>query len=207
MVTAGIDVDSATNVVITNCNLSGAEFGVYLITVTNFILENNILSGTTLNASISGNSGVQKISGNIGVADNGFAYAAGDATAVTTASTTYVATGFGIVYTPVKTGNVLIKTLQTVSNNTAADITFVEVTYIAGTALAAAGTAVAGTVVPYMHNSITQGANINEGYFLVQEQVLTGLTIGTSYVFEPYISVSAGTGNYLFTYMSVEELG
>ena len=187
--------------------LMSALLAVILInSLAGFILQNNVFSGTTANTVINTNTGVQKIQGNIGLSDNGFAYAAGNTTAVTTTSTTYVMTGFGVIYTPVKTGNVRVRVLCLVNNDTAADVTYTETTYQAGTALIAEGTAVSGTVVPNMTDSITAAA-ASALQSVGQEQVLTGLTLGTSYIFETALAASAGTAGYYFKYMEVQELG
>ena len=206
IVSNSIYITGGSNIIISNSNVGGAAYGINLTGVAGFILQNNVFSGTTANTVINTNTGVQKIQGNIGLSDNGFAYAAGNTTAVTTTSTTYVMTGFGVIYTPVKTGNVRVRVLCLVNNDTAADVTYTETTYQAGTALIAEGTAVSGTVVPNMTDSITAAA-ASALQSVGQEQVLTGLTLGTSYIFETALAASAGTAGYYFKYMEVQELG
>lgn len=143
--------------------------------------------------------------GMIGVENN---YAPqGVEAAVTTASTTMVFTGTGVILTPVTSGNVEISLSSECSNNTAADGISVNIVYAAGTALTAAGTATAGTAILSSPLTWVSAAASAEGFLGLNNFVLTGLTPKTSYTFQPTIeAVTGGTASFTQYSMTVKEL-
>ena len=140
--------------------------------------------------------------------NKGYAYINANATAATTTSTTSViATGFGIVYTPVSTGNVLVKTIGMIANNTVGDGVNFEIGYGTGTALIAEGTTFNLTSITGMGITFTQ-EGLGDNYVPYNlEQVVTGLTVGTSYIFETGIeAITGGTVSNYLQFMSVLEI-
>ena len=129
----------------------------------------------------------------------------GQETTYSTTSTTLVFTGTGVILTPKTSGTVKIVLDADVSNNTAADSITFNINYAIGTTLTAAGTAAAGTgVLTTAKTYISPTASAETAAHV--EYQLTGLTLNTSYTFQPVIEASAGTASFTQTDMWVEEI-
>ena len=130
----------------------------------------------------------------------------GQEAAYTTTSTTLVFTGTGVILTPKTSGTVRVVLDAIVSDNTAAVSVNLNINYETGTALVAAGGAVAGTAVmaaAVAYESVLANA-VNYAHI---EYQITGLTLNTSYIFEPVFGGSAaGTASFTQIDMWVEEI-
>ena len=124
----------------------------------------------------------------------------------TTTSNTYVFTGTGVIFIPKTSGIVKISLNANVSNNTAGDGVAIDINYATGTVLAAAGAAATGTGVlasAIGYESATGKANNTIGIIYQ----LTGLTLGTSYIFQPvFYATTGGTASFTQINMWAEEI-
>ena len=195
--------DSTINVA-ENINIDGLLTAATATVTGNSTVDGTLTAGT---ATVTGNSTVDGILTAGGIHNKGYAYINNNSTELTTTSTTYTATGYGIVYTPVSTGNILVKTSGLVSNNTIGDGVYISLGYAAGTALIAAGTVLSLTTITGMGITFTQ-EGLGSNYVPYNlDQVITGLTVGTSYIFETGIqAIGGGTVSDYLQYMSVTEI-
>ncbi len=123
--------------------------------------------------------------------------------AVTTTSTSLVSTGLGVLFTPLKTGTVIIEVSAFGNNGTLADGIQVGVGYTAGSALVALGTAMGAAAIGYTEAIATvAGDNSNLSFTAYIE----GLQSGTQYAIQPtFASITAGTSTLTITSMILEE--
>ena len=123
--------------------------------------------------------------------------------AVTTSSTAMVSTGLGVLFTPSKTGTVIIEVSAFGNNGTLADGIQVGVGYTAGSALVALGTAMGAAAIGYTEAIATvAGDNSNLSFTAYIE----GLQSGTQYAIQPtFASITAGTSTLTITSMILEE--
>ena len=123
--------------------------------------------------------------------------------AVTTISTSLVSTGLGVLFTPAKTGTVIIEVSAFGNNNTLADGIEVGVGYTAGSSLVALGTAMGAQAIGYTEAIATvAGDNSNLSFTAYIE----GLQSGTEYAIQPtFASITAGTSTLTITSMILEE--
>ena len=123
--------------------------------------------------------------------------------AVTTTSTSLVSTGQGVLFTPSKTGTVIIEVSAFGNNGTLADGIEVGVGYTAGSSLVALGTAMGAQAIGYTEAIATvAGDNSNLSF----TAYIQGLQSGTEYAIQPtFASITAGTSTLTITSMIVEE--
>ena len=123
--------------------------------------------------------------------------------AVTTSSTAMVSTGLGVLFTPSKTGTVIIEVSAFGNNNTLADGIQVGVGYTAGSSLIALGTAMGAEANGYTEAIATvAGDNSNLSF----TAYIQGLQSGTEYAIQPtFASITAGTSTLTITSMIIEE--
>ena len=123
--------------------------------------------------------------------------------AVTTTSTSLVSTGLGVLFTPLKTGTVIIEVSAFGNNGTLADGIQVGVGYTAGSALVALGTAMGAQANGYTEAiAAVAGDNSNLSF----TAYIQGLQSGTEYAIQPtFASITGGTSTLTITSMIVEE--
>ena len=123
--------------------------------------------------------------------------------AVTTSSTAMVSTGLGVLFTPLKTGTVIIEVSAFGNNGTLADGIQVGVGYTAGSALVALGTAMGAQANGYTEAiAAVAGDNSNLSF----TAYIQGLQSGTEYAIQPtFASITGGTSTLTITSMIVEE--
>ena len=123
--------------------------------------------------------------------------------AVTTSSTAMVSTGLGVLFTPSKTGTVIIEVSAFGNNNTLADGIQVGVGYTAGSALVALGTAMGAQANGYTEAiAAVAGDNSNLSF----TAYIQGLQSGTEYAIQPtFASITGGTSTLTITSMIIEE--
>lgn len=108
-----------------------------------------------------------------------------------TANTTGVMMGLGALFTPVKSGSVMVMITGSLTNNTASDGAKGQIRYGTGAA-PANGAALTGTAVgnqPRALNNASTAALVTPVAFIA---IITGLTLGTQYWFD--IGLAAITG-------------
>ncbi|MHB8568991.1 MAG: hypothetical protein ACYC97_02155 [Metallibacterium sp.] len=161
---------------------------------TNFALGNSTTLGYVLTANASG-VGTWQSTGS-----TGFLPAQ---TLISTTSTTLVSTGYGILFTPSKSGTVVVYISANGSNNTLADGIMVGVGSTAGSTLIALGTAM-GTAFNGTATDIAAVAGNTTN--LSFTAYITGLTVGTEYAIQPtFEAVTGGTASLTVTSMVVRE--
>ena len=123
--------------------------------------------------------------------------------AVTTSSTAMVSTGLGVLFTPSKTGTVIIEVSAFGNNGTLADGIQVGVGYTAGSALVALGTAMGAQANGYTEAiAAVAGDNSNLSF----TAYIQGLQSGTEYAIQPtFASITGGTSTLTITSMILEE--
>jgi len=126
-------------------------------------------------------------------------------TPYTSTSLTFVASGDNLILVPLTSTAVKITGVINISSNTAADGVAIEMTYAQSAVAIVAGTAVAGTVIVSTSISHTQNVASNPNYIPIHAMV-TGLTIGLSYVFNLNIeAITAGTASCSILQLTVED--
>ena len=124
--------------------------------------------------------------------------------AVTTSSTAMVSTGLGVLFTPAKTGTVIIEVSAFGNNGTLADGIQVGVGYTAGSALVALGTAMGAQAIGYTE-AIAAVAGYNSD--LSFTAYIQGLQSGTEYAIQPtFASITGGTSTLTITSMVIMEI-
>jgi hypothetical protein len=131
----------------------------------------------------------------------------GNEAAVTTIITAnYVFTGTGVIFVPNYTGNVKISLSAIVNNNTAGDGVSLNILYAPATALSAAGTNATGTWVQSVFQTVISTAASQNNVLGINNYLLTGLTLNTSYAFQPaFEAITGGTASYTQINITVEE--
>lgn len=111
---------------------------------------------------------------------------------ITTASLTYVMTGFKVYFSPSRTGNLLVTSSLSIYDDTAGDGVNVQLAYGEGTA-PNAGDAVTGTPIGYERRIISGGAGIRLEVTL--KGIVSGLYLKKKYWFDTqWEVVTGGTG-------------
>lgn len=125
----------------------------------------------------------------------------GQQTQYATISSSLVFTGTGVILTPQNSGIIEIKLDARIENNAAGDSTLLNINYTPGTTLIGGGNTATGiSVLPA--TLIYTSLIANQVFESHIDYLITGLTLKTSYIFQPIIEANGG-GTAFFTQINM----